>query len=92
MPAAPRLGDGWRAAYAPDVVDQQLTVVTRDHAVGTPAGRFPGALGLDVSDPLSPDSSLRAYYARGVGLVEAIGTGGIYYRADLAADSATGAG
>ena len=50
--------------------------------------------GFDIALRIAdlPDSSLRAYYARGVGLVEAIGTGGIYYRADLAADSATGAG
>ena len=31
MPATPRVGDGWRAAYDADVVDVRMTVETRDH-------------------------------------------------------------
>ena len=36
MPATPRLGDGWRAAYDEDVVDVRMTVETRDQVVAHP--------------------------------------------------------
>ena len=40
MPATPRLGDGWRAAYDADVVDVRMTVETRrpDRGHARPAG------------------------------------------------------
>jgi hypothetical protein len=83
MPATPRLGDGWRAAYDADVVDVQLTVETLDQAVTTPAGRYGHALGLDVTYPLEPGTAKRAFYERGVGLIEEISTEGPISIAEL---------
>ena len=76
MPATPRLGDGWRAAYDAGVVDVRMTVETRDQVVDTPAGRYSNPVGLDITNPLEPGATRRAYYERGVGLVEEISTDG----------------
>jgi hypothetical protein len=70
VPAAPRLGDGWRAAYADGVVDVRATVATLDETVSTPVGRFADVLALDTTDADVPESGTRSLYARGVGLVE----------------------
>ena len=86
MPATPRVGDGWRAAYAPGVVDTRVTVETDEQLVSTPAGRYSAALGLDVSDPLQPDTGRRDFYVRGVGLVEEVSTEGPVYVAELTTD------
>jgi hypothetical protein len=83
MPATPRLGDGWRAAYGAGVVDVRATVVTRDQTESTPAGRFTGLLGIDVTDARQPGSERRRFYARGVGLVEELATQGPSYLAEL---------
>ena len=83
MPAAPRVGDGWRAGYAPGVLDERETVVTDQQVVSTAAGRYVDALGLDRSDPLQPGTERRAFYARGVGLVEELSTVGATYVAEL---------
>ena len=83
MPATPRLGDGWRAAYEAGVVDVRMTVDTRDESVTTPAGRFNRLVGLDITNPLEPGTATRAYYARGVGLVEELSTVGPSYVATL---------
>lgn len=76
MPATPRLGDGWRAAYDEGVVDVLVSVVTTDQAVTTPAGRYQDLVGLDSSSPLTPGVGTRSFYARGVGLVEEASTEG----------------
>lgn len=83
MPATPRLGDGWRAAYDADVVDVRMTVETVDEVVDTPAGRYSHVVGVDVTDPLEPGTARRASYQRGVGLVEEISTDGAVYVAEL---------
>jgi hypothetical protein len=83
MPATPRLGDGWRAAYDEDVVDVRMTVETRDQVVSTPAGTFREVLGLDVTSPLEPGTARRVFYARGVGLVEELSVDGPVYLAEL---------
>jgi hypothetical protein len=83
MPATPRLGDGWRAAYDADVVDVRMTVVTDDQTVTTPAGRYNHLVGLDVSNPLERGTAKRAFYEHGVGLVEEISTDGPVYLAEL---------
>ncbi len=83
MPAAPRLGDGWRAAYDAGVVDVRMSVESLDHVVDVPAGRYTGALGIDVTDPLEPGTAKRAFYERGVGLVEEFSTDGPVYLAEL---------
>jgi hypothetical protein len=76
MPADPRLGDGWRAAYAEGVVDVRAEVVTLDQAVSVPAGRFSDLVGIDASSPLTPGVATRSFYARGTGLVEEMSTEG----------------
>ena len=83
MPATPRLGDGWRAAYDADVVDVRMTVETRDQVADTPAGRYSHVVGLDITNPLEPGTARRAFYERGVGLVEEISTDGPVYVAEL---------
>ncbi len=83
MPATPRLGDGWRAAYDADVVDVRMTVETRDKVVDTPAGRYADTVGLDVTDSLESGATRRTFYERGVGLVEEISTDGAGYLAEL---------
>ena len=83
MPATPRLGDGWRAAYDADVVDVRMTVETLDQVADTPAGRYSHVVGLDITNPLEPDTARRAYYEHGVGLVEEISTDGPLYVAEL---------
>jgi hypothetical protein len=83
MPATPRLGDGWRAAYAPDTVDVRMTDATDSQLVSTPAGTYRDVLGLDVTDPHDPVTEKRSYYARGVGLVEEFSVDGPSYRAEL---------
>jgi hypothetical protein len=83
MPASPRLGDGWRAAYAAGVVDVLATVATTDQVVTTPAGRFSHLVGLDLTSRLEQDSSRRVFYERGVGLVMEVSTSGPIYLAEL---------
>jgi hypothetical protein len=83
MPADPRVGDGWRMAYEPGVVDVRATVVARDQLASTPAGRFTGLFGLEVADALRPDGGRRWFVARGVGPVEELSTGGPAYLAEL---------
>jgi hypothetical protein len=73
MPAAPRLGDGWRAAYDADVVDVRMTVESRDE----------DEVALDITNPLEPDAARRAVFERGVGLVEEVSTSGPVYLAEL---------
>ncbi|QIG44150.1 hypothetical protein G5V58_16435 [Nocardioides anomalus] len=70
MPAGPRLGDGWRAAYAAGVVDVRATVSSLDETVSTPVGRFTDVVALETTDVDAPQSGLQSLYARGVGLVE----------------------
>ena len=82
MPATPRLGDGWRAAYGPGVVDVRATVASNDQSVSTQAGRFTELLGIDVTDALG-DSKHQLFYARGVGLVEELSAQGPSYLAEL---------
>jgi hypothetical protein len=83
MPATPRLGDGWRAAYDADVVDVRATVVTTDQTVTTPAGRYDDLLGIDLVSGLDEDASRRVFYERGVGMVEDVSTTGPVYLAEL---------
>src|SRR5262245_40471911 len=82
MPTTPRLGDGWRAAYGPGVVDVRATVESNDQDASTPAGRFTELLGIDVTDALA-GTKRQQFFARGVGLVEELSAQGPSYRAEL---------
>jgi hypothetical protein len=76
MPEHPRRGDGWRTAYQPGVVEDQASVASVDDDVTTPAGKYDDLVVLDTSSPLTPGVAMRSFYARGVGLVEAVATEG----------------
>jgi hypothetical protein len=88
MPATPRLGDGWRAAYGPGVVDVRDTVVTLDQTQSVPAGTFADLLGIDVTDTGAPDGERRRFFARGLGMLEEVSTEGPVYLAELESVSA----
>jgi hypothetical protein len=83
MPATPRLGDGWRAAYGAGVVDVRATVATTDQTVSTPAGEFTHLVGIDLTSPLDGTSSRRVFYERGLGMVEDVSTDGPVFLAEL---------
>ena len=75
MPATPRVGDGWRAAYDADVVDVRTDRRDRDQVVTTPAGTLRRrARPRRHRARSSPARATRAFYARGVGLVEEVST------------------
>ena len=60
MPATPRLGDGWRAAYEAGVVDVRMTVTSRDQSVDDARGHASSRLvGLDITSPLEPGHRAR---------------------------------
>ena len=70
MAAAPRIGDGYREAYAAGVVDRRAEVADLDDSRDLPAGEFDDLLTIVTTSPLT-GAVERAYYARGVGLVAA---------------------
>ncbi|KRC46543.1 MULTISPECIES: hypothetical protein [unclassified Nocardioides] len=75
MPAEPRRGDGFRTGLAPGV-DEVASVVAVDAAVDVPLGEYDDTVTLELRD----DTVVRReVYARGVGLVQADGTGLVAY-------------
>lgn len=75
MPRTPRVGDGYRAAYLPGVVEDVVTVEARDRTVTVPAGTYDGLLATEWRSALQPATIRREYAARGTGLVEATQAG-----------------
>jgi hypothetical protein len=69
MPAVPRVGDGYRTAYAPGVVEAQAQVQDLEESVSVPYGDFDGVLETEDSDPRAPGVVTHRSYAEGVGLV-----------------------
>lgn len=69
MPATPRLGDGYLAAYSPGVVEDRVRVLSLDEAGEVPAGAFDGLIELEVTSGLDPGLVVRRFYAQGLGLV-----------------------
>lgn len=74
MPAHPRVGDGFRAAYLPGVVEDVMTVLALAGSVTVPAGSYDGLLVIETASPLAPGAR-DAYLARDTGLVEEDSTG-----------------
>ena len=70
MPANPRVGDGYRTAYQPGVVEDVAEVEALDGSVTVPAGSYDGLLVTRVTTRLEPGSSREQSWAQGVGLVE----------------------
>ena len=83
MPERPRVGDGWREAFLGGVVEDQAAVTSLDGTASTAGGRFDDLVEIETSSPLEPGSGFREYYARGVGLVQAVSTQGPAYVAEL---------
>jgi hypothetical protein len=75
MPAHPRIGDGYRAAYLPGVVEDTTTVVALTGSEAVPAGTFDDLLVTDERSALHPGVVRQRSWARGVGLVEEDGDG-----------------
>jgi hypothetical protein len=69
MPARPRVGDGYREAYAPGVVEDAARVLALDESAVVPAGRYDDLLLVEVRSPLEPGATREESYAEGVGLV-----------------------
>ncbi|MCW2766042.1 MAG: hypothetical protein JWO11_2001 [Nocardioides sp.] len=71
MPAAARVGDGFRLGFLDGVVEDRAEVVAVDATVDTSGGPWDQLVVLAVSSDLHPGTVQRRYYARGVGLVYA---------------------
>jgi hypothetical protein len=70
MLATPRVGDGYRQAYAPGVVEETTEVVALDGSTTVPAGTYDDVLLTEQRSALAAGASSDLSYARGVGLVE----------------------
>lgn len=68
MAATPRVGDGYREAYAAGVVERRAEVVDRGDSREVPQGEYGDLLTIDTASPLTGVVE-RAYYAEGVGPV-----------------------
>lgn len=70
MPADPRVGDGYRTAYAPGTVEDVATVRAVDASATVPAGTFEGLLVLDTTSAPDTQRERTVYVAEGLGPVE----------------------
>lgn len=69
MPATPRVGDGFRTAYQPGVVEDVVTVMGLDGSATVPAGSYDDLLVTEQTSVLEPTVVERSW-ARDIGLVE----------------------
>ncbi len=69
MPATPRLGDGYREAYLPGTVEDQVTVLSLTQQRTVEAGTFEDLLLIQEESPLATGLVEHSYYAVGLGLV-----------------------
>jgi hypothetical protein len=76
MPAEPRVGDGYRAAYLPGVVEDRIAVLDVDASLTIPLGEFDDLVRTEHTTPLAPDRVEHRYHAPGVGLVYAVAAEG----------------
>ena len=76
MPAEPRTGLAYRQEYYKGHAEDRAKVITLDAQVKVPYGRFDDALETEDTAPLGNGSVEHKYYARGAGLVLAVGSGG----------------
>jgi hypothetical protein len=68
MAADPRVGDGYREAYAAGVVDRRAEVLDLDDSRDVPQGEYDDLVTIAVTSPLTGRVE-HASYAEGVGLV-----------------------
>jgi hypothetical protein len=76
MPAAPRPGLAYRQEYYKGEAEDRAKVLTLDAKVEVPFGSFDDALETEDVSPLGKRTVEHKYYARNVGLVLAVGSGG----------------
>jgi hypothetical protein len=76
MPARPRPGLQYRQEHAPGEAEDAARVLSVDDQAEVPAGHFERVLMTKDWNPLEPDVLEYKLYARGVGLVLALGVSG----------------
>jgi len=76
MLARPRVGREYAQERAPGVAEDRARVLSRDEQVEVPAGHFRRVLMTRDWNPLEPKVNEYKFYARGVGLVLALGVSG----------------
>lgn len=69
MPAAPRLGDGYRMEYLRGEAEDRAAVLSLDATATVPFGRFTDLLETEDTTPLEPGLVERKLYAKDVGLI-----------------------
>ncbi|GAA4734566.1 hypothetical protein GCM10023350_17770 [Nocardioides endophyticus] len=84
VPATPRVGDGFRTAYQPGVVEDVATVVALDGSATVPAASYDDLLVTRQVSSLEPGASVERSWARDVGLVEQIEQGRAVRLSDVA--------
>lgn len=70
MLATPRVGDGYRQAYEPGVVEDTARVESLDGSTTAPAGTYDDLVLTEQRSALEAGTSRDLSYARGIGLVE----------------------
>jgi len=85
MPAHPRVGMAYRQEYLKGHAEDRAKIVSRNERVRTPLRRFRHTLMTLETTPLEPDVLEAKFYARGVGVVLAVGMSGDTDREELIA-------
>ena len=83
MPARPRPGMQYREEYYRGHAEDEARVLSRDDQAEVPAGRYRNALLTKEWTPLEPRMLEYKLYARGVGVVLALGVSGDRSREEL---------
>ncbi|HXG77565.1 MAG TPA: hypothetical protein VNJ53_13450 [Gaiellaceae bacterium] len=83
LPADPEPGLSYRQEYYAGEAEDAATVLSLDERVQVPAGSYAGVLLTKDFTPLDPDILEYKLYARGVGLVLALGVSGGSGREEL---------
>jgi len=78
MLARPRIGDGYRMAYAEGVVEDTARVASLEGSAEVAAGAYDELLVVEQRSALDPGATGELAYARDVGLVEASVVSGSY--------------
>jgi hypothetical protein len=76
MPAHPKVGMAYRQEYLKGHAEDRAKIVARNERVKTPLRRFRHTLMTLETTPLEPDVLEAKFYARGVGVVLAVGLSG----------------
>ena len=83
MPAHPRVGMRYRQELYKGHAEDRAKIVSRNERVRTPLRRYRRTLMTLETNPLEPDVLEAKFYARGVGLVLAVGLSGDTDREEL---------